>query len=175
MRDKWETSGRQVGVKWETSERQVRDKWQTSGRQVGNKSDTSKKSKCETTGRQVGDKWETSWRQGVSGSERCGARLRAKSMQNQFRKVEKRKVEKWEGFVLNFEKSKNRKVRRGIPTGDKIEYCTLSGDKIEYLKNPKNTGSSTHKIEYSEIKNNQKIEYSGGHSKRHILSFGRSV
>jgi hypothetical protein len=130
---------------------------------VGNKSDTCKKNKCETTGRQVGDKWVTSWRQGGSGSERCGARLRAKSMQNQFRKVEKRKVEKWEGFVLNFEKSKNRKVRRGIPTGDKVEYCTLSGDKIEYLKNPKNTGSSTHKIEYSEIKNNQKIEYSGGH------------
>ena len=50
-----------------------------------------------------------------------------------------------------------------IATGDKIEYCTLSRDKIEYLKNPKNTGSSTHKIEYSEIKNNQKIEYSGGH------------
>jgi hypothetical protein len=47
-----------------------------------------------------------------------------------------------------------------IPTGQKIEYCTLSRDKIEYLKNPKNTGSSTHKIEYSEIKNNHKIEYS---------------
>ena len=40
-----------------------------------------------------------------------------------------------------------------IPAGQKIEYCTLSGGKIEYLKNPKDT-SSTHKIEYSEIKNN---------------------
>ena len=46
-------------------------------------------------------------------------------MQNQFRKVEKRKVEKWKDFVLNFEKSKSKnvfyyeksksqKVRRGI-------------------------------------------------------------
>ena len=45
-------------------------------------------------------------------------------------------------------------ARMRIPTGWKIEYCTLSGDKIEYLKNTTNTGSSTHKIEYSEIKNN---------------------
>lgn len=43
-------------------------------------------------------------------------------------------------------------IKTNIPTGDKIEYCTLSEDKIEYLKNPKDT-SSTHKIEYSEIKN----------------------
>jgi len=32
-------------------------------------------------------------------------------MQNQFRKVEKRKVEKWKGFVLNFEKSKSQKSK----------------------------------------------------------------
>ena len=71
MRDKWETSGRQVGDKsrqvghkWKTSEGQVegqavRNKWEARRRQVGDKWQTSGrqvKDKCGTSGRQVRDK-----------------------------------------------------------------------------------------------------------------------
>jgi hypothetical protein len=39
--------------------------------------------------------------------ERCAARLQADSMQDHSQKAEKRKVEKWKGVFVNFEKSKN--------------------------------------------------------------------
>ena len=46
-------------------------------------------------------------------------------MQNQFRKVEKQKVEKWKGFVLNFEKSKSKKPKSEISKSRKVEKYTF--------------------------------------------------
>ena len=46
---------------------------------------------------------------------------------NQFRKVEKRKVEKWKGFVLNFEKSKCKKS-----LSEKVPFCEFR--KVEESK-----------------------------------------
>jgi hypothetical protein len=48
----------------------------------------------------------------------------------QFRKVEKRKIEKWKDFVLNFEKSKSpkaksRKVKRCLCEFQKVEKYTF--------------------------------------------------